>query len=324
MRILVTGASGFVGQHLLRELSSDSVVGTVYRGDRVALAAQFPNVAFRALDIADGKAVDALVREVQPELCFHLAGVSSVDLFRTHVAESFRINTEGWLHVLEAFKKFAPKATLVLISSAQVYGQVAASQLPITESAPMQPGNFYAVSKGACEWLAKNYGEHFGLRVIILRPFNHVGPGQSTSFVCANLAKQIAEIEAGIAEPVLRAGNTANKRDFTDVRDIVRAYVLAARKCKEGIAYNICSEKAVAISDIQERLLAMAHVKTRIKSETALKRDADPENFYGNCERFRKATGWAPHIPLDKTLEDTLNYWRAQVTSKGVSNRASV
>ena len=316
MKILVTGASGFVGQHLLRDLSSHSVVGTAHRGAKEKL---------RPLEISDAAAVGDLVRETRFEVCFHLAGIASVDVFTENPQGSFRVNTEGWLNVLEAFKKFAPGALMVLVSSAQVYGNVSAGALPITEDASLKPENVYSVSKCTCEWLAKSYWENFGLRVLILRPFNHAGPGQSASFVCSSLAKQIAQIEAGLTEPVIRAGNLASRRDFTDVRDITRAYAMAIDRCKEGIPYNICSGRAVAIEEILERLLKLAGIAKRVKIESVHKRDSDPEVFYGNYEKFGQATGWAPQIPLEKTLQDTLDFWREQVRSKkGASTRAPV
>ena len=320
MKILVTGASGFVGQHLLRELTSYNVVGTTHRGRLEKLTADFPRVTFRTLDILDFKAVENLVREIRPDACLHLAGISSVDSFAADTRECFRINTEGWMNLLETFRKFSPQSTIVLISSAQVYGNVPAARLPITENAPLSPENFYSLSKGTCEGLAKTYGENFGMRVLILRPFNHVGPGQSTSFVCSSLAKQIAQIAAGLAEPVIRAGNLSSRRDFTDVRDIARAYVLAVSKCKETLPYNICSGKAVSIQEILERLIALGGVKVRVQTESALKRESDPEISYGSCEKFHRATGWVPQIPLEKTLQDTLSYWREQIRIKGVSN----
>ena len=324
MKILVTGASGFVGQHLLRSLSDHRIVATAHKSALQGLKSRFPDVAFFQVDVLDSHAVEKLVRETQPDACFHLAGIASVDVFQSHPKECFRTNVEGWLNVLEAFKKEAPKAVLILISSAQVYGEVPAASLPTTESAPFVPGNFYSVSKASCEWLAGSYARTYGMRIRILRPFNHIGPGQSTSFVCSSLAKQIAQIQAGLIEPVIHAGNVQSKRDFTDVRDITRAYALALSKCQDGETYNICSGKAIAVEEILQKCCALAGVKIRVEVDSGLVRDADPKAFYGSFEKFHRATGWGPEIPLDQTLRDTLDYWKKQIRQEGASSHAAV
>lgn len=324
MNILVTGASGFVGRHLLPALSGHRVTGTTRKEDPEKLKAFFSAADFVGLDIEDARAVEEVVRKVRPDACFHLAGVASVDEFARRPKECFRINVEGWLNVLEAFKKHAPTAAIALVSSAQVYGDVPAARLPLTEQAQVAPGNFYAISKASCEWLAGSYAQTAGMRFRILRPFNHIGPGQSVSFVCSSLAKQVAQIQAGLAEPVLHAGNLRSKRDFTDVRDIVRAYALALEKCEDGQAYNICSGKTVAVQEILDRLCSLAGVKVQVQSDPALKREADPKDFYGDSGKFRRATGWAPDISIEQTLRDTLEYWKKQIRQEGTSFHAAV
>lgn len=305
-------------------LSGHRVTGTIFKATPQELKAAYPGADFTLLNIEDACAVEELVRVIRPDACIHLAGVASVDDFNRRPKECFRANVEGWLNVLEAFKKHAPKAALLLISSAQVYGDLPASRLPVTEEAPVAPGNFYAVSKAACEGLAGTYAHTAGLRVRILRPFNHIGPGQSISFVCSSLARQVARIQAGMAEPVVHAGNMASRRDFTDVRDVVRAYALALEKCEDGQTYNICSGMAVTVEEVFEKLCALAGVKARVQSEAERMRKADPKDFYGDSGKFRRVTGWAPEIPLEQTLRDTLEYWKKQIRQEGTSFHATV
>ncbi len=312
MNILVTGASGFVGRHLLPLLSSHRVTGTVGKTSQRDMRDKFPGVDVVAMDLQDAAAVEKTVARLRPDACFHLAGVSSVDVFHQRVAESFRINAEGWLHLLEAFRRHAPAAKILLISSAQVYGSVPAEQMPIRETQPLSPDNFYSVSKAACEGLAKCYALNYAMQIVTIRPFNHIGPGQSASFVCSSLARQIAALPADADGAALQAGNLQSERDFTDVRDIVRAYVLALENGKPGEAYNVCSGKAVSIENVFQRMLELSGIKTPVSIEHTHRRSMDIPSFFGSCEKLRRQTGWAPAIPLDQTLRDTLDYWKEE------------
>ncbi len=312
MNILVTGSSGFVGQHLLPLLASHRVTGTVGKSSARDMRSKFPGVDFVAMDLQDAAAMERTVAQVKPDACFHLAGVASVDVFHQRVAESFRINAEGCLHLLEAFRKHAPAARLLLISSAQVYGAVPRENMPLRETARLNPDNFYAVSKASCEGLAKCYARNYGMPIVTMRPFNHIGPGQSASFVCSSLARQIAALPADADGTTLQAGNLQSERDFTDVRDIVRAYVLALEKGRPGEVYNVCSGKVVSIEKVFQRMLELSGIKTPVAIEHTHRRSMDIPLFFGSCEKLNRVTGWAPSIPLDQTLRDTLNYWKEE------------
>ncbi len=294
----------------MAQLRSHAVTGTAHRADLEKLKELFPGVEFCSLDVCDGPSVRNLIRRTKPDICFHLAGIASLDEFARQPNESMRVNVEGWIHVLEAFKQEANTAKILFISSAQVYGDVPEKRLPVTEEERMEPGNFYSVSKSTCEQLARIYRDNESMNITVLRPFNHIGPGQSTSFVCSSLAKQIARIAAGQSAPVVQAGNMTTRRDFTDVRDVARAYVLAAGAGVDFGPYNICSGEAIGVAEIFERLQVLAGVRAEVKSENALIRKADQKVMLGSAEKFCRATGWKPEISLDTTLRDTLDYWK--------------
>jgi GDP-4-dehydro-6-deoxy-D-mannose reductase len=216
------------------------------------------------------------------------------------------------VNVLEAARHEARDAALVLVGSGQVYGD--SPQLPVTEQAPLRPGNPYAVSKAANEMLAEQYEAGFGMSVVRMRPFNHAGPGQSDEYVLATLARQVAEAEAsGHAEALLRTGDVSTGRDFSDVRDVVRAYALAARA--EPGAYNVCSGRATRIAELIEMLAEAATVPVRHEVDPARLRASDARELRGSYDRLAAATGWRPEIPLEQTVRDTLDWWRGRVSA---------
>jgi GDP-4-dehydro-6-deoxy-D-mannose reductase len=217
------------------------------------------------------------------------------------------VNVEITLNLLEGVRANAPEATVVLVSSGQVYGSPAS--LPVTEETPLAPGNPYAVSKAACDLLGAQYAEAHGLRVVRMRPFNHAGPGQSDEYVLGSLAKQVAEAEAaGAAEVVLRTGDVSFKRDFTDVRDVVAAYVLAC--AVEPGAYNVCTGECVSVAELIDALAAEAGIPVRNEVDPARLRPSDAPETRGSHDRFTAATGWEPAIPIGDTVRDTLAWWR--------------
>jgi GDP-4-dehydro-6-deoxy-D-mannose reductase len=297
VKALVTGAQGFVGRHLVAYLDEegDDVVG-VDRED---------------LDVVRADEVSALVAAVRPEVIYHLAGDSDVGESWQHPVETFRANAEGTLNVLNASLD-AGVERVVSVSSADIYGRVTEEELPLTEDAPLRPVSPYAASKVAADYLAlQSYLGH-GLAAIRARPFNHIGPGQRASFVAPALAQRIAraEIEGNEEVPV---GNLSPRRDFTDVRDVVRAYRLLALHGTPGEAYNVCRGEDIAVRDLAVRLVGLAHKPMRLVPDQSLQRPVDIPVLRGDSSKLRAATGWEPRIPLEDTLEDLLDEWRQRV-----------
>ena len=288
----VTGGSGFAGRHLL---------------------ALFPNAVAppRAeLDLLDAGAVRAAVREAAPSVVFHLAALASVARSWEAPAETLTKNLAMTANLLEAVRLEARGAAVVVVGSGEVYGPP--ERLPVDEDAPLRPQNPYAVSKAACDLLAAQYADAFGMRVVRIRAFNHAGPGQSDEYVVGTLTRQVAEAEAaGRAEAVLRTGNPDSARDFTDVRDVARAYVAAASL--EGGAFNVASGRAVTVRDAIELVRAAARLPVRHEIEQARVRAHDVPEVRGSAERLREATGWRPEIPLERTVADALDDWRERL-----------
>jgi GDP-4-dehydro-6-deoxy-D-mannose reductase len=289
----VTGGGGFAGQHLLAAL--DGPVTAPERED---------------LDLLDGAAVRSALRDARPSVVFHLAALASVGRSWDQPAQTLLGNLEMTVNLLEAVRLEAPRAAVLVVSSGEVYGPP--ERLPVDESAPLRPQNPYAVSKAACDLLAGQYADAHGLRVVRTRAFNHAGPGQSEEYVVGTLTRQVAEAEAaGAAEVVLRTGNVDSARDFTDVRDVVRAYAAAA-EVPPG-AYNVCSGRAVSVRELIELLRGAARVEVRHEVEPGRVRAHDVPEVRGSAERLRAATGWTPEIPLERTVADALEEWRRRL-----------
>lgn len=294
--LLVTGGSGFAGTHLLRRLDqADAEVLAPGRGQ---------------LDLLDGPTVLRCVRDVEPAAVIHLAAFSSPRLSWKEPARALTGNLQMTLNLLEAVRHAVPSARIVLAGSGQVYGP--AANLPIDESAPLDPPNPYAVSKAACDLLGGQYAGAYALSVARLRPFNHAGPGQTDEYVLSSLCRQVAEAEAGgHPEAVIETGDTSARRDFTDVRDVARAYV-AAVGAEPGV-YNVCSGRAVRISHLIELVADHARIPVRHDEIAARRRSNEPTELRGSHDRLTEATGWQPEISLEQTVSDTLDWWRGQV-----------
>jgi GDP-4-dehydro-6-deoxy-D-mannose reductase len=295
---LVTGGGGFAGRHLVAHLSATGA------------APEAPSSA--ELDLRDAAAVRAAVRELRPPAVFHLAAQASVGRSWAAPRDTLVDNIELTLNVLEAVRLEQPDAAVVVACSGEVYGPP--DSLPVREDAPLRPQNPYAVSKAACDLLAGQYADAHGLRIVRTRAFNHAGPGQSDDFVVASFARQVAEAElAGTGEAVLLTGDTSAARDFTDVRDVARAYAVAATL--EPGAYNVCSGRATPIGELVELLRASASVPIRQEVDPARIRRGDVPEIRGSSERLRAATGWAPEIPLERTVGDALADWRERLAA---------
>lgn len=313
MRALITGIAGFVGTHLARALLAEGVEvwGTVHRRP-VAADDLAGRVHLRPADLTVPADVNRLVDEVRPDWVFHLAASSSVAASWADPVETFRVNVIGQLNLLRALTAGSRRPQVLIAGSAEEYGLVKPEELPVREETPLRPTNPYAVSKIAQDFLGYQFFLSHGLPVIRVRAFNQVGPGQSPEFVVSGFARQIAAAEAGLAPPEVRVGNLEARRDFTDVRDMVRAYILGMRHCRPGDVYNIGRGVAVRVGDLLERLLAQSRIPVRVVVDPARLRPLDVPEVYADSRKFRAATGWEPQIPLEQSLVEVLEFWRVK------------
>jgi GDP-4-dehydro-6-deoxy-D-mannose reductase len=294
-RALVTGARGFVGPWLIRHLES--------AGDHVTA----PGADF---DVTDSDAVEEVLLRSRPEVVYHLAAFSNVAGSWNAPGSTFHTNAVGTSVLLEAIRSISPASTVLLVSSAEVYGAVQPSQLPITEDAPLAPVSPYAASKAAAEMLGIQAALGFGLAVIRARSFNHIGPGQSADFVVSALAKRMVQAQRS-GDRVIPVGNLSARRDFTDVRDVVRAYRLLSLRGKPAKAYNICSGKSIEIAAIARQLIDLTEVEMTLERDESLFRPVDVPELRGDASRLSEETGWKPEVTLERSLADVLDYWRA-------------
>lgn len=316
MKVLITGITGFVGSHLAEYLLDRGleVYGiTRWRSKTENIDLIKGKIKIMNADIRDGYSLQKVFGEAQPDYCFHLAAQSFVLESWNSPLETIGTNVLGTVNVLEAIKSTCPNCTIMVAGSSEEYGLVYPSEVPIKETNPLRPMSPYGVSKVATDNLGLLYYRSYGLKVVVARAFNHTGPRRGEVFVSSNFAKQIAEIEAGKQESIIKVGNLEAERDFTDVRDIVRAYWLIVEKGIAGEVYNICSEKTVKIRDMLNTLLAMSRITVEVEQDQSRMRPSDVLILLGDCSKFREATGWKPEIPFEKTLEDLLNYWRERV-----------
>jgi len=270
-------------------------------------------VTMHDADITDGPAIAALIESGAPDAIYHLAGLANVAESWVTPARTFEVNATGTLHVLDAARRMARRPTVLLVSSAEVYGIVTPEQLPIGEDSPLRPVTPYAASKVAAEYLGVQAHLGFELPVVRARPFNHVGPHQAAAFVVADLARRIALAEQK-GDRTLSVGNLTPRRDFTDVRDVVRAYrLLVAHDAAAGEVFNVCSGRAVSVGDLAARLLELAGANLELVTDPDLVRAVDVPVLLGDNQRLHAATGWSPQIDLDDTLKDVLAEARAAI-----------
>ena len=311
--ILVTGATGFAGSHLLDRLPAGArVIAWARPGGTRPPAARDAGrngaeVEWRGVDLLDRAAVRRAVAETQPALVYHVAGAPHVGTSFDNPALPLTINALGTHYMLSAIADEAPRARVVVVTSAMIYGPCAVAH---TEASPMAPGSPYGLSKLAQDRLAA-LAAGDGVNAVIARPFNHTGARQDPSFAIPGFAQQIARIEAGRAEPVIRVGNLDAERDLSDVRDVVDAYAVIAERGETGTAYNVCSGTAWRIGDLLEQLLRRSRVAVRVEQEEARIRPIELPRLVGDNTRLR-SLGWTPRIPLETMLDDVLEYWRSR------------
>jgi GDP-4-dehydro-6-deoxy-D-mannose reductase len=315
VRLLVTGAAGFVGGHLVGFLRAErpdvEIHGVVLPQGGVSWRGP-AGVRVLEADLNDPKAAAAAVEEVRPEAVVHLAGQASVHQSWLDPALTLRTNVLGLVHLLDAARRLALRPAVLVVGSAEEYGPVGPEEIPIREEAPLRPASPYAVSKVAQAALARLYGPAGGMRIVLTRTFHHTGPGRGEAFAESSFARQIAEIEAGRRPAVLEVGNLEAVRDFTDVRDVVRAYWMLLAKGRGGEAYNVCSGRGRRIRDLLDTLLAASSARVEVRLDPERLRPSDVPVQVGDPGRLRAATGWQPEIPLERTLGDLLDDWRTR------------
>lgn len=320
MQWLITGATGFVGTHLVQYLEktepSASIVGTTLQStpDR-------GQTRFVECDLLQESRVEELVRTVQPTHIVHLAGQANVQAAYHNPWQTFETNLRPLIYLLEACRKLSPLPRVLVVTSAEIYGAVPVDAMPITEQTPLNPANPYSVSKAAQDLLAQQYATSYTMPIIRARPFNHIGPGQSEGFAATAFAMQIARIEAKLQPPQIRVGNLQAQRDFTDVRDIVRAYHLLITHGQIGEAYNIASGHSITIATLLDTLIALSQVDVEIVVETDRLRPIDVSVLNASCEKLHKATQWSPTYPLETTLRDVLEDCRQRVRTQLMEKR---
>ena len=309
--VLITGATGFAGGHLVESLAgSNRVVGWGRSAPRPELARL---AEWQVIDLLDRDRVRREIVNLRPLTVFHLAGAPQVAESWRDTATPLAGNVLATAHLIDAIRRAGVGCRVLVAGSAAIY---APSETPIGETSPVAPGSPYALSKLAQEQLALRAFSDDGLDVVIVRAFNHTGPRQSPSFVAPSMARQIALIEHGLAEPVVRVGNLDARRDFTDVRDVARAYVVLAEQGRAGEIYNVGSGTARSIASVLDALRRLAHADVRVEVDPARLRPAEASALVADASRLFHQTGWQPRVPFETTLDDLLQFWRTEVQAR--------
>lgn len=310
MKAFITGIEGFAGKHLAAYLLGRGVdvSGSYFRKEDLTGLAQ--PVQLLPCDIRDYRRLLGVLDAARPDQIYHLAAQSSARISFDEPRLTFEVNTLGTLNLLHAVWELGIEPRILLVSSCEVYGEVESAA---REDSPLNPLTPYASSKAAAEQIAQQYHRHFSLTTFIVRPFNHTGPGQSPIFALSSFAKQIAEIEKGAEEPYLFVGNLEARRDFLDVRDIVRAYHLVAEMGEEGEVYNVSTGKPCSIAEVLEILLALSEEEIEVKVAEERLRETDAQLLSGDRGKIARATDWGPQLSLEQTLRDLLDFWRQRI-----------
>jgi len=311
MRVLVTGAAGFAGTHLLRQLVADGhdVHAAVLPGEK--LARDLREIPTHRADVTDVAQLEHVLTEVTPEWIFHLAAIAHPKTCRENPLLAWEVNFVGTHNLYRLATEVVPEARVLFIGSAAEYGRPAPTDLPLTEEAPLRPRDVYAATKVAGDLVGARYARDGKLAVIRARAFNHFGPGQEVGYVAPDFARQVARIERGLQEPKVTVGDLECERDFLDVRDVVRAYIMLIEKGQPGAVYNVCSETSRKIGDLLDGLLKLAKIKPEV-APAGKTRNNQTDVVVGCAESLRAETGWEPLISWEETLSDLLADWRTR------------
>lgn len=312
MKVLVTGAGGFVGEYLVRLLLSHKhqVVAMGVGNGAFLQELQIPTYE---VNILDEDAILRTLKAERPDAVIHLAAISNVPLSWAKPALTIEVNIRGTVNVLQALSEVNPKAKFLNIGSSDEYGLSAKVGIPLTEDILPQPQNPYAISKYCAEQMVLQLGKKLGMHVLHTRSFNHFGPGQAKGFVTTDFASQIAKIEKGKQDPVIKVGDLSAYRDFTFVADVVAAYVALIEKNAPSGVYNICSGKARKMGELLETLIALAKVEIEVEADQARIRPSEVPYFVGDCAKLKKAIGWQPKYNFEQGMQEVLEYWRKRV-----------
>jgi GDP-4-dehydro-6-deoxy-D-mannose reductase len=314
LRAIITGVGGFAGSHLSDYLLNQTdwqVVGCVLPGWDCSHLDR--RVTCLEMDLRDREAVRDMLEQVTPDVIFHLAAQAFVPVSWQDPWDTLENNIRAETNILDGLVKLGARPRVMVVGSNEEYGLVRPDELPLREDSPLRPNSPYAVSKVAQDFLGLSYFLSHGLPVVRVRPFNHIGPRQAEGFVAPAFAKQITLIEAGQQEPVIRVGNLDVQRDFSDVRDVVRAYHLAVTQGQPGQVYNIGSGQPRAVKALLEMLLSLSAQPIRVEIDPARMRPSDTPVAYCDASKLRAATGWEPRVPFEQTLRDVLDDWRMRI-----------
>lgn len=312
LKALIIGGAGFVGGYLSEYLKNNSdfqVYVTKLGKEKTAF---FENsVKVCDLDIIDADAVKKLIENIKPDCIFHLAAQSSVFLSWKNPSLTVDVNIKGTINILEAIRSipnYNPK--ILLVGSGEEYGHIKENEIPLSEENLLRPANMYAVTKACQNFMGKIYCDAYNMNIVSVRAFNHIGPKQSPDFVVSDFCKQAVQIEKGLKENIIKTGNLSAKRDFTDVRDVVRAYYMLIRNGKSGETYNVGSGKAVSVETVLNMIIQNSNVDICVETDPNKLRPVDVPIIQADISKITRDVGWTPKIPLETTVYDTLRYWR--------------
>lgn len=312
MNALIIGAAGFVGGYLskhLKEALGWNITATKMKHEELNI----PDVNIVSLDILNKQEIISLLFDIKPDCIFHLAAQSSVSVAWKNPALTVDVNIKGSLNVLDAVRELFYKPRILLIGSGEEYGHVRPEDIPIREETLLRPGNLYAATKACQNMIGKIYTDAYDMNIMMVRAFNHIGPNQAPLFVVSDFCKQVVEIERGLLDPVIHVGNLSVFRDFTDVRDVVRAYSAIILQGKRGETYNVGSGKAMEIREMLETILSFSTASITIETDPAKLRPVDVPIIEADTSKLYNLTSWKPLIPFQQTVQETLDYWRSVI-----------
>ena len=311
MKALVVGGGGFVGPYLVKHLKEEQGMEVyVTKTEKETLDMDCSGIY--NLDILELSQVAELLNKIRPDYIFHLAAQSSVAYSWKNPGLTIDVNIKGCVNLLDGIRQLDYKPRVLLIGSGEEYGHIKDGECPIVEDNVLRPGNIYAATKSCQNMLGKIYSDAYDMDVMMVRAFNDIGPNQTPVFVVADFCKQVADIENGLSEPVIYVGNLSARRDFTDVRDVVRAYAMLVKDGKRGETYNVGRGHAVAIQEILERIVALSDKDIEVRVDESKLRPVDVPIIEPDITKIRETVGWEPEIELETTLNETLEYWRRE------------